>query len=729
MIREERPIVARTDVAEEKALAEFVDRVIRWIDATHQEANGALVIGVFGGRGTGKTSALETLHERLRERKSWVLPGCTANGPAALFRPAETRDHDDLLFLLLRHFEVQYRRDGNGKGAMDCIRKIRKLEIRRREPTRFLDYEKEVGASRDDLEKRLTDFHIEVASGTEELRTAFRDLIERLRDDGTGTVRGPLVLLIDDLDLQPHRGLEMLEILHLFLNWSGVIVLVAADRDLLLDSIRRSLARRGIPQRGLAAALLAKYIAYPWEVPIPTPRERFELLWQTWPVLEPWWPTGEQLNTYGLEPSEARTYSEQALAEHLPHSYRGLKTLHNRLEAEISGEEFLALLVDRLGVAPDFVRPLMAMLVTLDVRFPELDILDLARKTPAGLRALFDELAPPREKQSKEDQATSQDDKKATSQDDKKAPPRRLAKDIAAERLDRMSGLRGRDRDDAVRALEAFASTWRDFVDKTLGRLLPEPAKLARFLAISHMANAKEAARSQWENHFTEDQIWHIDLQEYGHDVASLREARGQARQELQEKRILAFDGSLLVHIKACLSLVLWLGWTLRQLLRNEVTAINSWPGGVARFPRPQGPIQRGGTYRRMEAERHGNESRSSQAILVIDLTIDRQSRAEQLERFVDDSGTPVTDARMWRLLGPGGTVEPDDLVPLLEDMLELFGRLGQDGVEHFHLGFAGPDVVAFFLGAQLNARGRISLYEWSPSQNRYEYVFDLADP
>jgi hypothetical protein len=136
------------------------------------------------------------------------------------------------------------------------------------------------------------------------------------------------------------------------------------------------------------------------------------------------------------------------------------------------------------------------------------------------------------------------------------------------------------------------------------------------------------------------------------------------------------------------------------------------------------------GLYERLRAEpQEIAPERSDQAIVLVDLT--GKSKPEQLDRFRRGGDkVDVDPGHRYRLIAPiGWRVEPADLIPVLQDVLELLGRLRRDaGVEHFHLAFAGPDVVAFFLGQQFNALGRISLYEFYTGPERYDFVFDLQE-
>ncbi len=88
----------------------------------------------------------------------------------------------------------------------------------------------------------------------------------------------------------------------------------------------------------------------------------------------------------------------------------------------------------------------------------------------------------------------------------------------------------------------------------------------------------------------------------------------------------------------------------------------------------------------------------------------------------------PVKTAHRYRMLFKGlpAIIGPEHVLPILRDVVELFGRRRSVSVQRFHVGFTGPDVVAFFLGQQMNAWGEVHLYERYGA--KYEHVFQLDE-
>ena len=123
-----------------------------------------------------------------------------------------------------------------------------------------------------------------------------------------------------------------------------------------------------------------------------------------------------------------------------------------------------------------------------------------------------------------------------------------------------------------------------------------------------------------------------------------------------------------------------------------------------------------------------GARGDAGSAIVIIDLTLDHKAQPRQLDSFQRDGVFVRGAVRYLFTRRSGKPILPDELVPLLQDILELVGRLRKDHeIGHLHLAFAEPDVVAFFLGGQLRAQGMtIDLYDLFG--DKYEWVFGLEE-
>jgi hypothetical protein len=280
--------------------------------------------------------------------------------------------------------------------------------------------------------------------------------------------------------------------------------------------------------------------------------------------------------------------------------------------------------------------------------------------------------------------------------------------------------------------VEEYALAFRDKLRARRSTVRPP------ILAISLNMNAALRFASLWESDTEAPDLWHIDLREYAKERRAEPEqlvaAQSHARSRLYQQHISAAAGPVELVCKAQLPLLTWIGWELRYV--REVTAWNDHGSGFTSFQSPQAAITPapGRVYERLRREEvprkadslRASRSRSNEACVIVDTR--SRSHSDQLDRFFrTDDGEPIRCTHRYRLLRPGTeAIKPSDLIPLLTDILQFLYELRQQGIARIHLGLSCPEVVAFFLGQQLNSQV-ISLYEYyAGSQDRYRYVFDL---
>ena len=280
--------------------------------------------------------------------------------------------------------------------------------------------------------------------------------------------------------------------------------------------------------------------------------------------------------------------------------------------------------------------------------------------------------------------------------------------------------------------VEEYALAFRDKLRARRSTVRPP------ILAISLNMNAALRFASLWESDTETPDLWHIDLREFAKERRAEPEqlvaAQSHARSRLYQQHISAAAGPVELVCKAQLPLLTWIGWELRYV--REVTAWNDHGSGFTSFQSPQAAITPapGRVYERLRREEvprkadslRASRSRSNEACVIVDTR--SRSHSDQLDRFFrTDDGEPIRCTHRYRLLRPGTeSIIPSDLLPLLTDILQFLYELRQQGIARIHLGLSCPEVVAFFLGQQLNSQV-ISLYEYyAGSQDRYRYVFDL---
>lgn len=690
-----------------------------------------------------------------------------------MFAPAATRAQDEILFMLLEHLHTYPVRVHLPSG----FDQAREAEVRRKDLDRFLKYEQEIATSSKDIPRRLVEVHKEAAGTTSKLRKAFKAVLESLKPEGE-----LLLVLVDDLDLQPHRALELLEILHLFMNVKGVVVLIAADKDLLLHSIDLALKREKRHHPGLASALLAKYIPHEWLLPTPGEGERLDLL--TGSEVATWWPEDvlhglgearaarrhrelqkerEQMEGGHVDSEEEelifatpKEMIERFLLPLAPITYRGLKAFHNRLvswrerlestraraDGDLELDRRLAHQYSKLTLNRYLLRPFLTMMVAFDVRWPELDLLGYLERSPGVVERVFDELVVM-------DDAKHEPETIARSNDPYELLTGEWPGDlpVLGEFLQPESRLTRGDLGEAKRTLRELARVW-NFWRRSGGGVEPE----GRFLTITVRpnANAFDESRRIWRSIFLREVVedWHLDLRSFvkseNPSPEEIRRTRDASIAYLREKMQVAdVQGRLEIFARAPLSYLVWLGWSLDR--QKSVVVYNAdakkpfeGPLGRLRFPdreyetadvaifaRAEGRIGGRSAPRAIEA---GGAIEVGGAIAIIDVTMDHKVQPEHLDRFRRGQASVNSQDRCLFTRRSAHAIEPEDLVPILRDVLELIGRLHRDrGILHLHLALAGPDVVAFFLGRQLKAQGiQISLYEFYG--DHYEWVFDLEE-
>lgn len=725
------------------------------------------VIGLFGGRGSGKTSVLYTALMCLWEKNNQppnqprlVLPSPLRQEPPTLrdfeeclFSPAETRDCDELLFGILNHLDHAYAPEpaATSKEYKAAITETRKHEVHRREISRLLDWSKEMATSTEKLPDELVKNYANAAKTTPKLREAFRDLIKLQTGSTNEPSRRLWIIAIDDVDLQPHRTLELLELIHLFLRHPHVVVLVAADRDLMLHSVMENLKERGMHQTGLAGALIAKYVPYQWNVPVPMPHARLSEIWEdnqfSDSSIRRFWGNDKDLAKRWLEPL-------------LPRTYRGLVALHNRaitLWEEVHAADIRLpleqIVQDRLGLINRFVDPVVALCAAVDTQRPELNVLHTLLHEPDLFRQVVGQRV------RSESQAATENDGYGGYEMDKAVDlgglveqMRRVADVLSSQArrplgkldvqeyelpmLDRIGPpyLDGRLAGEARALLQGLAKaivTWRELSGQARAEM--------RLLAISLNADAYMlAAAIRKRREYAMEQIHHIDLREKSElgeprdvrraSVIELRHTRDTLRTAIEETDLRARQGQVDLVARMQLPLAAWLGaylpWqmfvTPQQMRGQGDDAIPIEYAVPKELQRPSDNNR----YETLGPDPAVFAPSGSEAILIIDPLI--RSNAENLNAFVDVDGKPVATEHKYRLLmkEQRQVIEPDDVVPMLRDIVEFAHQLHQRGVTKMHLGLSMPVELAFFLGRELRAWGRVDLYEFYGDQ--YQYVFDL---
>lgn len=789
-------------IISEGASLKLARRIADWI-VSDERRGYSWVVGVYGARGAGKTSVLLTLLDILRQHEHagrLALPTAAADdddddddsspGIRNLLKPADLRDHDDLIFELLRHLHDRYAHQPSPNDQDDPFHKAREIEVQRQDIDRFLRYEEEVGVSRPMLRKSNIEIRKAVASSTIDLKAAFKEIILRLRGKDRNRA---LVIFVDDLDLHPERTLQLLEIFHIFLDQPRVVIVLAADKPLLLDGIELGLDRdRNLENRPhLAAALLAKYVPYEWHLPIPTESDRFDFLWPELRAegeLKRWWPSEKKYETVFNDKfrrirRDVRQFAKAQLSPILPPTYRGLKAFENRLDMvrqtfQFNESGYVVIpsqdgWLDELKLDEILLPAFMSAVIAIDLQHPGLALWNHVRLHPADVMKGLDELArsrklreeslraprPVLDEEASKLRSLFESFQGAIPENDTEPPDPFDADILLFKRVGALNGIESymtevyrmflRHLADVWKVLQSVSRTPHDarfesdsmfamdtgtaFDHTPVART--EQDHRTRFLCVSANADAMRMAEPEWKGRYSQEEVeeWHVDLDNLIRDANhatrdELVTARERAAAFLDAQGIPSFSGGVEVFLKANLPFAAWLGWYLRYLQRAQ--AFNWFQGTFTQFPGPDGklPFENAGRFELMDADLYTGDGAGNHAVVIIDLL--ELSQPGQLDAFHDEHGDSVAYGQGVRLSAHlGSKISPEYTEPFLRDCIELLGQLRREGITHVHLGLAMPDNLAFLLGQQLHARvDRISLYEYRRTPGIYEYIFDLEE-
>lgn len=768
----ESPVV----VSEATALGKLVGSVYERMSELDVSAHGQ-VLALYGGRGTGKTSALLTLLARLRkankdrsnlaveERSTqieWLVPSRfvaqdePTDSPRQLFVPEYSRFDDDLLFLLLAYLEKRYQPEVKvanqslaHRKTANPLTRIRWAEVRRRMPEQFFSFERDASVSSKDLPRRLVRSQVRVAQATESIRDSFQQLIRCLTADPkppSHPNNRRLVLFVDDLDLQPQRALDLLELIQLFLLHPQVIVVLTAHREQLIHSLAVSLRRREADPKGpgatdssqgerLAQAFLRKWVPIGFDLPRPSLEERWAFRPQSRPqsikgaesiaqrMVREFWNTAEERFRDGSHSAAAKEH----VMPLLPDTYRGMISLYNRISTFDKTRWVSTARKSQFGLQPAMVEPFLSLLLSIEVRHPELGLLELLEDFERDfLSELYGMVV-------REETTIERDQEQDAAHDDRLAPAgkdlRRTSPEQTPLLSERLRPLLSLELRRAQEHLASLAQSWFKLSDEGTPH---------RLLYISLNANAQERGQSlAGRTRYT--RVDALDLTEFAKggraDPDQLQAARNKATSSLSG---LAFPGDIQARVdilaKAQLPLLLWLGFKLRYLRR--VTMYNDSVRGIDPFEVPAERVlqpEKGREYLRLHPVAESQESAEllshpNDALVIVDFL--GRSQPEQLGRFQGKDQQPLRTKVSTRLV-PIGEVQPlsspQQLQEVITDVLQHLYALQGQGIDRFHLVLIGPDVLAFFLGQQLNA-WTISLYEFYAEQRQYRYVFDLSE-
>lgn len=739
------------------SLTSWIKEIIR--DGSSDDSAKHLHVGaIWGPRGSGKTSLLETLlghlGQHLIERLSLPARDPEPKKPERppLFVPdlIDDANGDHLLAHILTFFQEHY------KQLKDpaCLNEAMQLLTAHSHSREFEAYEKDVAPSAEKLKEALV------------IRLSARSIFsKKLRESISKGIPPGLwyLVLIDDLDLVPHRGPQLLDIIHTYLRDLPIIVLLAADREQFVAHLGARLNARHLDgDRHLAYQILAKQIPYEWSVPQPSGLRRLD-------DLIPADDTGDRMGktlqqafggasgqmTSGWHRREARLAQrrrvsrvqgdmpppkEQGLGESippvwgkeprkvllqlLPHTWRGINRTHNRLatlieELEESPKTTKERYQRQLGCIEPLIIPLLAGIVAVDEQIPELALWHALER---GADLLPHLPRPP----GSESSTASTGDAVATNQ----APLDRL----------RPPWLKDRELEHARSVLMQLTEFWEvvQAASSTEGELISRTYAATELYAIS-VSPGSDARTALTErilaqlSELTKDAVKHIDLREA---IAGERPTAKDLQKLLQDPPLHVPDtADVAIFARAPLSLMTWLGWKTRQH-SHRITILGLHEGMISAYPTESaGRIDRSITEPRVFAPpfpvsfAYGAEVTrvSREAALIIDIRPepDMNGRAPIFYR----GDTVVVPEHAYKFVSNRGfTITPENVSTILGDVCWLLNeiKLTRD-IQRFHIALATSNPAAFLIGRLLHPFAPVELYEYDPAGLAYRWVASLG--
>lgn len=749
--RPERP---RTDLNTPE-WRERLNSIESWIDQLLHDKEPRLQVGaIWGPRGSGKSSLLRTLARDLQQKKleGLVLPkpdpeaseAAPRVGDDPLFAPdlIDDTNGDHLFSHILKFLGSNY---APLRGAL--LQEPLALLTRHRHFDDFRNFDRDTATSTDRLQASLTARLGERATFSAELR---KNLAGCVPSD----VR--YLLLVDDIDLVPHRGPELLTLLHTYLRDLPFIVLLAADREQLVEHATihlEKLHRRA--DRSLALQTLSKQIPYEWHVPRPTAEiARKDLLGQTTahtaPLDTPLGPTlakalhdaaailrgGWSRHIKREDPRAERDHNppwstniETLLDDFVASNWRAINITYNRLatlkETLDSDRAQSSELSVRLGIRQELLLPFLTMFIALDAQIPELGLQDALDRDPDDLHQYLPR-PPPEQNQSVDRPALPS------------APPM-LLEHAPHDRL-RTPWLSGRMISYASDRLARLATTWD--IMRAASTYITRGVKAIYAISLVTDAHQELARPGLGLNGLFPDlassEPKHID-----HNFRTARPGAAAIRQLIEDPILAAELAEILpdsaLYPRAPLSFSAWLGWQLRQSVGQPVV-LGLYDDLLTPFSVNSSDIVHNSTEPILleppismtppsddTAPPEFTEQRPGEALILLDVRPKPDLSSRALHLWSRDNRQVHPEYQYKLASSHGFEITPDNFIGILADVLWLFRSLRDErGVTRFHLALATSVPLAFFVGRELHAFIPVDLYEHDPDTSSYRYVTTL---
>ena len=215
-------------------------------------AGSPLVVALYGAWGSGKTSMMKRLREKLEGRDVAAV----RSAATVWFNPWEHSNDDrpavSLLYAIRKDLELE-----NDDAVQRAFLAIARAFA---EGVRLPYFNFSLGRIADAYEK-LAKEDVERRTEQSRLRSRFKDVIDTARIK-VGNL--PIVIFVDDLDrCQPATAVALLEAIKLFFNLDGCIFVLGADREHLEAAVATEYDSIGIARE----SYLDKIVQFPFTIP------------------------------------------------------------------------------------------------------------------------------------------------------------------------------------------------------------------------------------------------------------------------------------------------------------------------------------------------------------------------------------------------------------------------------------------------------------------------------
>lgn len=705
------------EISETGAFRDMAESIAQWGAA---DGAGLRMGMVWGDRGSGKSSMIETVRARLNasneSRDRAVVVGGT-------FEPAKLDVVEDDLFIAFATWIRDALASSWPSGGEESWSALQELEAKRHDAARFLNYQAEVAVDDASLAKSTAAFYDELARPTELRGKRLRSLFFEERR---------YVAFIDDVDLAPALGGPLLRYCWQYLSGAPVSILFASDRETLLASVRASLDEdKSKAYAGLASKILAKYISADWYLPTPSEEQRRlvveeggspalrgegsvlrgDRVWERFvPPLfrktalrEPGTVSDRRRDPDGLDADRPFTTDDvrglcRAL---LPRTWRGVNRVYNRLaqlyEAVDAAEDGThGTLAQAVGTpspanAPAFV----LLLIAFDESFPDVGLYQAFIEDSTELRNLLEMYS-----------------------DDLWVEPNNPFVS-AVGRLPPLQ--RGR----CERLLQQLAWMWQELWQQSA-------TSDAVFLPFSVRGDAAALAKP-WSGQFF-DTTREVDLREHAGagapgapiPVSRLRDVCTELDRRLAGDGTQLPQGELVVFPRASTVVSAYLGHLLRERLVAAVFGRRPDEFVARRFQPALEPI-----HTRSLSRGSDGTIKAGRALVI--LAVGGTTGVSSSTPFFGKEGEVMSFGGLTPYVfatDQGYRVgDEQDVADLVHSALASVAKVRVEGATEIHLGLKMPAALAVLLGTRLNTVHPVELYEYASVGGgaRYDWVVTVG--